>query len=215
MQAAVVQYERKMTPAEQKIASKLAQQLNTLKVYIVQLSFNRSPVQSNPHQMMREFLRFKDLIRRPNISKQLISERELLLSQLAVHVKQTKEDFAVCLFFPLWRISHFVQKRSNIGVTGGNTGIPMGKNMPDIVAQIVWVRQILSKLDETCQTVTSLLGDLAGTNKFMEETLDFLEELKSSEKERVCLYMVTWLRASLPLVPSVDAGGARCSGRHH
>jgi dynein heavy chain 2 len=72
-------------------------------------------------------------------------------------------------------------------VTGGNTGIPMGKNMPDIVAQIVWVRQILSKLDETCQTVTTLLGDLSGTNKFMEETLDFLEELKSSEKERVCL----------------------------
>jgi hypothetical protein len=58
--------------------------------------------------------------------------------------------------------------------------------MPDIVAQIVWVRQIASKIDDTCQTVTTLLGDLSGTDRFMEETLDFLEELKTSEKERVC-----------------------------
>jgi dynein heavy chain 2 len=66
-----------------------------------------------------------------------------------------------------------------------NEGIPAGKNMPEIVAQIVWVRQLASKVEETCQTVDSLLADLAETKKFMDDSMEFLDELKTNEKERV------------------------------
>jgi hypothetical protein len=42
-------------------------------------------------------MRYKDLLKRPNVAKQLISERELLLSQLTIVIRGLKEDFAVLL----------------------------------------------------------------------------------------------------------------------
>ncbi len=65
----------------------------------------------------------------------------------------------------------------------------MGKHMPDIVAQIVWVRQIRCKVDETLQTVSLLMHDLDGSKAFLDESKDFVEELKASENERVCLFL--------------------------
>ena len=44
---------------------------------------------------MREFQRYQLLVRRPNISRELVSERETLLSQLSVYIKQVKEEFQV------------------------------------------------------------------------------------------------------------------------
>ena len=63
--------------------------------------------------------------------------------------------------------------------------------MPEVVAQIVWIRQINSKTQNTCDTVEMLLSDLGGTSKFMDEAIDFLEELKTSEKERVRFLSIT------------------------
>ena len=62
--AAVSQYERAMGPAEMKIAGKLRERLRAL--------------EAQPHQLLREFQRYKDLIKRPAISKELITERYIL-----------------------------------------------------------------------------------------------------------------------------------------
>jgi hypothetical protein len=51
--------------------------------------------QGEAHQFLREFQRHQLLVRRPTISRQLVSERETLLSQLAVYLKQVKEEFQV------------------------------------------------------------------------------------------------------------------------
>ena len=81
-----------------------------------------------------------------------------------------------------------MQKRSAAGMATpqSSDGVPGGKNMPEIVAQIVWIRQMAHKIEETCQTVKSLLADLAGTSKFLEQALEFLDELKTNERDRVC-----------------------------
>ena len=59
--AAVAQYDRAMSPAEQRIAGKLRGQLRGL--------------EGNPQQMLREFQRYKELIKRPTLSKELVTER--------------------------------------------------------------------------------------------------------------------------------------------
>lgn len=59
--AAVSQYGRSMSPAESKIAKKLRNKLKAL--------------EAQPHQLLREFQRHKDLIKRPAIRKDLLAER--------------------------------------------------------------------------------------------------------------------------------------------
>ena len=59
--AAVAQYERAMAPAEARIAVKIREKLRSL--------------EAQPHQLLREFQRYKDLIKRPAISKDLVAER--------------------------------------------------------------------------------------------------------------------------------------------
>ncbi len=60
-QAAVDQYGRSMQPAETKIASKLRDKLRAL--------------EAQPHQLLREFQRYKDLVKRPGVRKELLTER--------------------------------------------------------------------------------------------------------------------------------------------
>ena len=59
--AAVAQYERGMAPAELRIAGKLRSKFHHL--------------EAQPHQLLREFQRYRELVRRPSISKELIPER--------------------------------------------------------------------------------------------------------------------------------------------
>ena len=57
--------------------------------------------------------------------------------------------------------------------------------MPETVAQIVWVRQLAGKVEETRGHVQAMLGDLAGTAKFTQEADELTDELKANEKELV------------------------------
>lgn len=59
--AAVTQYKKGVAPAEIKIAGKLRAKFQQL--------------QAQPHQLLREFQRYQELIKRPNISKELTTER--------------------------------------------------------------------------------------------------------------------------------------------
>jgi dynein heavy chain 2 len=59
--AAVAQFDRAVAPAEQRIAGKLRAQIRGL--------------DSNPHQLLHEFERYRELVRRPSLAKELITER--------------------------------------------------------------------------------------------------------------------------------------------
>nr|KAG5701774.1 hypothetical protein BaRGS_000764 [Batillaria attramentaria] len=150
--AAVAQYERAMEPAQQKIAGKLRSQFHLL--------------DGNPQQLLREFQRYKELIKRPAISKQMVSERETLLGQLTVHVRQISEDFSI-------RTGH-----------RGGKGVPKGKNLPEVVNNIVYVRQLEAKIDETLVIAEALLGDLSGFEKFRKDTTELKDELQNWRREQ-------------------------------
>ncbi|XP_067663541.1 cytoplasmic dynein 2 heavy chain 1-like isoform X1 [Haliotis asinina] len=149
--AAVAQHERAMAPAEQKLAGKLRTQFRAL--------------DGNPQQMLREFQRYKDLIRRPTISKEMVSERETLLGQLTVNIRQISDDF-------------------NNRTGGRGKGMPKGKNLPDVVNSIIYVRQLEAKVDETKQVAEALLGDLTGFDKFRRDATELRDELESWRKDQ-------------------------------
>ncbi len=59
--SAVAQYQRGINPAELRIANKLRGKFRQL--------------EATPHQLLREFQRYRELVKRPSISKELVTER--------------------------------------------------------------------------------------------------------------------------------------------
>ncbi|CAH1776602.1 unnamed protein product [Owenia fusiformis] len=165
--AAVAQYERAMSPAEQKIAGKLRSQFRGM--------------EANSQQLLREFQKYKELIKRPSISKDMVSERETLLGQLQVYIKQLRDDF--------------VQR------TSGGKKPPKGKNLPEVVNNIVWVRQLEAKVEETSNTAEALLGDLSGFGKFRRDSSDLLEELQNWRRDQ----FDDWSRDMVAQIEDSDA----------
>ncbi|XP_034521541.1 LOW QUALITY PROTEIN: cytoplasmic dynein 2 heavy chain 1 [Ailuropoda melanoleuca] len=152
--AAVSQYEKIIAPAEQKIAGKL-------KNYI-------SEIQDSPQQLFQAFLKYKELVKRPTISKELMLERETLLARLVDSVKDFRLDF---------------ENRCR-GVPGEASGPLAGKNLSEVVNNIVWVRQLELKVDDTIKIAEALLSDLSGFRSFHRSAEDLLEQFKLYEQEQ-------------------------------
>ncbi|XP_058489723.1 dynein cytoplasmic 2 heavy chain 1 isoform X2 [Solea solea] len=152
--AAVAQFEHLMAPSEQEIAAKL-------KSYI-------ADVQDNPQQLLQVFQKHKELIRRSTISKELQSERETLLARLLDYNKGLKTDF---------------ETRCH-GGPGEKSGPLIGKNLPEVVNKIVWVRQLIHKVEDSVCIAKALLSDLSGFKGFLHFCEDLLELLRTYEQEQ-------------------------------
>uniref|UniRef100_A0A3Q1F2C8 Dynein heavy chain tail domain-containing protein n=1 Tax=Acanthochromis polyacanthus TaxID=80966 RepID=A0A3Q1F2C8_9TELE len=152
--AAVAQFECLMAPSEQEVAGRL-------KTYI-------ADVQDNPQQLLQVFQKHKELIRRPNISKELQSEREMLLARILDYNKGLKTDF---------------ETRCH-GSPGDKFGPLIGRNLPEVVNKIVWVRQLLHKVEDSVRIAEALLSDLSGFKGFLHFCDDLLEVLRAYEQEQ-------------------------------
>ncbi|KAM4699205.1 cytoplasmic dynein 2 heavy chain 1 [Discoglossus pictus] len=152
--AAVSQFERIIEPAEQKIATKL-------KTYF-------SEIQDSPQQLLQAFQKHKDLVKRPSVKKQLILERETLLSRLVDCIKDIQSDF---------------EMRCH-GSPGDAAGPLTGKNLPEVVNNIVWVRQLHLKVEDTIRIAEALLSDLSGFQTFHRNSGNLLEQFKVYEQEQ-------------------------------
>ncbi|XP_017286523.1 cytoplasmic dynein 2 heavy chain 1 isoform X3 [Kryptolebias marmoratus] len=152
--AAVAQFERVIAPSEQEVAGRL-------KSYI-------ADVQDNPQQLLQVFQKHKELIRRPTISKELQSERETLLARLLDYNKGLKNDF---------------ENRCH-GDPGDKSGPLTGRNLPEVVNKIVWVRHLLHKVEDSVRIAEALLSDLSGFKGFLHFCDDLLEILRAYEQEQ-------------------------------
>ncbi|XP_051782842.1 cytoplasmic dynein 2 heavy chain 1 isoform X2 [Erpetoichthys calabaricus] len=152
--AAVLQFDRTIAPAEQKIVSKL-------KACFLD-------VQGNPQQLLQAFQKYKELIKRPSISKELVSERETLLARLLDYAKGIRTDF---------------DNRSH-GVPGEKSGPLAGRNLPEVVNNIVWVRQLTLKVDDATKIAGSLLKDLPAHQAFEKFAGELQEQLVTYEQDQ-------------------------------
>ncbi|XP_013869519.1 cytoplasmic dynein 2 heavy chain 1 [Austrofundulus limnaeus] len=152
--AAVAQFERVIAPSELEVAGRL-------KSYI-------SDVQDNPQQLLQLFQKHKELIRRPTISKELQSERETLLARLLDYNKGLKNDF---------------DNRCH-GDPGEKSGPLTGRNLPEVVNKVVWVRHLLHKVEDSVHIAEALLADLSGFKGFLRFCDDLLDILRAYEQEQ-------------------------------
>ncbi|XP_075054902.1 cytoplasmic dynein 2 heavy chain 1 [Mixophyes fleayi] len=152
--AAVSQYERIIEPAEEKIASKLK-------------SFF-SEIHDSPQQLLQAFQKHKELVRRPSVKKQLILERETLLARLLDYIKDIHSDFELRCH----------------GSPGDSSGPLAGKNLPEVVNNIVWVRQLQLKVEDSVRIAETLLSDLSGFQSFHKSAGELLEQFREYEQEQ-------------------------------
>ena len=59
---------------------------------------------------------------------------------------------------------------------------PTGKNMPVVVTNIVWCRQLESKASDTLSVAEALLGGLSGFKVFQQEASEVRDVLREYQK---------------------------------
>ena len=109
-QAAVRQFENSLKPAEQRITGKLRSQLRSMS--------------SSAYQLMQEFKRYKELIKRESMKKELVAEREILLSELSAYIQNASRDF------------------SSTSIKGPRR-LP---DVPEVVSNIYWVKPLKARI---------------------------------------------------------------------
>ncbi|XP_056138994.1 cytoplasmic dynein 2 heavy chain 1 [Lampris incognitus] len=151
---AVAHFDRAMAPSEQDVAGRL-------KCYI-------ADVQDNPQQLLQVFRKHRELIRRPTVSKELQSERETLLARLLDYNKGLRMNF---------------ESRCH-GAPGEKSGPLIGRNLPEVVNKIVWVRNLIHQVEDSVRIAEALLSDLSGFRGFLCFCDDVLEVLRAYEQEQ-------------------------------
>ncbi|CAI8019648.1 Cytoplasmic dynein 2 heavy chain 1, partial [Geodia barretti] len=180
--AAVAQYDRGMVPAESSIAGKLRSRFHQL--------------EAQPHQLLQEFQRYKELVKRPTISKELMPERETLLGQLTSYLRSLRDTYTnLSSSHPHIPSSHPHRDPAQLAAAE-KLAPPTGKNMPVVVNNIIWTRQLEAKVSETISTAEALLGDLSGFQSFCNEGRGLGEELREYQREQ----LDQWSRQTLAAI---------------
>ncbi|KAI8621722.1 dynein heavy chain and region D6 of dynein motor-domain-containing protein [Chytriomyces sp. MP71] len=145
-ESALLQYKKSLVPAEQLIAGKLSNLFTS--------------IQSQPHQMLQEFQKYSDLIKRDFIFKRLASEREALLGQIMSNLKHISIEFKDRM--------NEMKKTSEEG-------------SPQLLA-IIWIRQALTKVRQKNHITVEVLSPNDTT--FDGMATELFKALKRSEKEQ-------------------------------
>ncbi|TMS07235.1 Cytoplasmic dynein 2 heavy chain 1 [Larimichthys crocea] len=70
------------------------------------------------------------------------------------------------------------------GGPGDKSGPLIGRNLPEVVNKIVWVRQLIHKVEDSVRIAEALLSDLSGFKGFLHFCDDLLEVLRAYEQEQ-------------------------------
>ncbi|KAF2362508.1 ATPase dynein-related AAA domain [Trinorchestia longiramus] len=163
-QAAVRQFENSLKPAEQRISGKLREQLSRIK--------------SGAYQLMQEFKRYKELIKRDSMKRELIAERELLLGQLSAYIQKTGSDF------------------STTSVKGPRR-LP---DVPEMVSNIYWVKPLKARILDIKKTATELLSELSGYDDLVRRIDDLCQEMDDYHSDQ----FDTWSREMLQRIKTQE-----------
>ena len=62
-----------------------------------------------------------------------------------------------------------------------------GKNLPELINVVVWVRQLIGRVADTNTTAVNILGDLQGFQSFTGECAALQQEMSAYMNEQVIL----------------------------
>ena len=123
--------------AEQQAAQKLREKFKNLK--------------DNKRGLLRETAAFEDVIKLPTVSAVLATERQTLLSELRASLVTIRDEF---------------EERTSMKLSSAKqgSGIPCGKYLPEVVATVVWARQLRNRVVEvgsTAESDNSIISEFA------------------------------------------------------
>jgi len=161
-QQALQQYNNSMAHIGQKAAK-------ILKMHLRQ-------AQSNPRQLLAEFLRYSDLVRREKVRAELTSEREILIGQLETFCKQMNEE-----------LTNYLKSTKNA---------PTGKNMSATMRTIVWITQSENSLHEISKNTEFFLSDVAGYKAFQATIISLINDFRRSKND----FFQEWCETTLETI---------------
>lgn len=157
---AVRGYESKLGPVETHIAGNLRRQI--------------SSGGERPQQLLRQFARFRNLLKRPTIARALAAERDSLLAQLSAYVENMDGEYEV---------------RSG---AGGDAEAARGRNLSPIVNDIVWAKGMQSRASSVIAAASPLLSDLPAFTEFKQMCNELRDKLGVFQKDQFS----EWLRTT-------------------
>ncbi|KAI3384587.1 hypothetical protein SNEBB_000072 [Seison nebaliae] len=123
---------------------------------------NFANVNDNPYQLIREYTKYKDIISRDNIKKSLAVELEGLIGQMEIQVKQMKDEF-----------------NSN-----KNRVPPKGRNLPQIVNEILFAKQLEAKITEYVILAKDIINKSPKFKTFQRIADSTITDISSWRKDR-------------------------------
>ncbi|CAH8494873.1 unnamed protein product [Schistosoma turkestanicum] len=132
------------------------------------------------NQILKEFQKFQDLIRRPIAAEILQPERELLLGYLEVSLKEFHEEFlsrssSTNASSHQHSLREQSQKKSLKIITN---------NISDCINQILWGGQLKCRVQEDFTFVKFFLSDLQRFNAYEQEALNLIEQIEEWHNEQ-------------------------------
>lgn len=129
-------------------------------------------LKDNKRGLLRATAAFEDVIKLPTVAALLASERQTLLSELRASLVTIRDEFE----------DRTSMKLSNAKQGGG---IPCGKYLPEVVATVVWARQLRNRVVEVGSTAEKLLADLVRLDsEFTRDYEDAIENIEFFEQEK-------------------------------
>ena len=157
---AVKTFEQRLEPIEQRSAGRLRSEL--------------AKVSGNTQALLQGFLRFNDVVKRANIAAELCSERDNLLAKLSEKINGLKSEFEQ------------KSRREAENVTSGDIEdrrLQAGRNMPAVLNNLIWARQLSRKIEYICNSGRILLSDLSSFEHFSVLCNGLLSEIHEYETE--------------------------------
>ncbi|KAI8824969.1 dynein heavy chain and region D6 of dynein motor-domain-containing protein [Fimicolochytrium jonesii] len=116
-------------------------------------------LQGSPGQLLREFQRYADLLKRDTISRELASEKESLVRQLINQLQGVEASF----------------KERQI-----NAKEPKGRNVPNFLRRLTWTRQAIIKIEEH----TAFMEEgIDGRSAYRDASQSLHDSLRKYEQE--------------------------------
>mmetsp|Transcript_23934 Transcript_23934/g.36629 ORF Transcript_23934/g.36629 Transcript_23934/m.36629 type:complete len:142 (+) Transcript_23934:1264-1689(+) len=120
---------------------------------------------------MREFQRWKGLMSKPSIQKELFQERENLVAQLIGEIKKINEEFNM-------------RTGQSIESVPGMEKPPQCQNVSPVISAIIWARQLFQKIDSNMVAAKGLFSDVPALKKLIQEAQDLRQNISSYEKRQ-------------------------------
>ena len=109
--------------------------------------------------------------------------RETLLGQLSGYIRSIHDEFLTKSSSAPRLIKGLPTDAAQLA-TLEQQAPPTGKNMPVVVTNIVWSKQLESKVCDTLSVAEALLGGLSGFEGFQQEATDLRAVLKEYQKDQ-------------------------------